>query len=85
MINGNGGRERTFFGSSTVTENLTCAILLIPPVKFTLYLVPQLHPAPLHTHTISQTESFWKIKTGTHSVLYPNLMRSDRRISINTY
>lgn len=72
MVNDDGGRKITSLGSGIVTENLICAILLTLPETLTLFL-----------SSISHTENFWKIKTGSHLLLYQGLIRDNRRHSIN--
>lgn len=61
----------TLFGSDIVTENLTHAFLLTLPETLTLFL-----------SSIFQTRRFWKIKTGSHSLLLQNPVGDTKRLSV---
>ena len=60
----------TFLRSDIVTENLTCALLLTLPEILTLFL------------SIFPTGSFWKMKTGSHSLLFQNPVGDNESLSI---
>lgn len=74
MVSGKGGRESEFLGSGIVTKNLACTALLPLPKILIRFL-----------SSISQNESFWKIMTGSCSLLHQDIMGANRRLSINIF